>query len=815
MSIKNQTPFGETISLTLLVLLLTLSSTIFAQEPEQTYKLPPQELIDIADAPFTPRVSLSPDNEYMLLLNYPGFPSIEEVSQPELRLAGLRINPRTNGPSRGWYYDDITIKNISEGTEKKVTGLPEKRHLTNVNWSSDSKKVAFTNTTNDGIYLWIFDIDKGEAHQISELKINDAYGDPFHWMSDNKTLICKTISENRGEVPEKQLVPVGPIIQENLGGKKPARTYQDLLKNEYDESVFEYYSTSQLAIITTDSKSTLLGNPDLYSDAIPSPDGKYLLIETLHRPYSYTVPMYRFPLKSEVWDTDGNPVALIADLPLADNIPVPYGSTRIGRRSIAWRADTKATLYWTEARDDGDAGKEAEFRDEVYLLDAPFETEPTSLIKLNLRYSSIRWGDDKLALVSSFWWKTRQTKTWQVSPGSPDKEPNLIIDRSYEDRYSDPGRPLMTESKYGTSILLTADKGKTLFLSGDGASPEGDIPFLNEFNIKTKKTTKLFESEAPYYESIVRLLDVKKRLLLTRRESVTEQPNYFMRNLKKDELTQVTNLPHPTPQLKDVQKEQIRYERADGVKLTATLYLPPGYKKEDGALPVLMWAYPQEYKSADAAGQVTDSPYRFVRIGRYSAKPFLSLGYAILDDPSMPIIGEGDVEPNDTYIDQLVSSAQAAVDELVRRGVGDPNKMAVGGHSYGAFMVANLLAHSDLFKLGIARSGAYNRSLTPFGFQSEERTFWEAPEVYFAMSPFMHADKVDEPILLIHGKADNNSGTYPLQSERFYAALKGHGATARLVMLPNESHGYRGRASVMHCLFEMNDWLDKFVKNAE
>ena len=640
-------------------------------------------------------------------------------------------------------------------------------------------------------------------------------GDPFSWLSDNQTLICKTIVETRGEAPVKPLVPVGPVIQENLGSKRPARTYQDLLKNEYDESVFDFYSSSQLAKISIDGQSTLIGSPQIYSNATPSPDGKYLLIETLHKPYSYTVPFYYFPLKSEIWDINGNFVTHIADLPLADNIPVTFSSTRTGRRDIAWRADAKATLYWVEALDDGDAGKEADLRDEVYLLPAPFDKDPISLIKLNLRFNNIRWGDDKLALVSSSWWKTRQTKTWRVKPGSPDKKPELIVDRSSEDRYSDPGDPIMTESKYGTSILLTADNGSTLFLSGNGASPEGDIPFLNEFNLSTKKTTKLFQSEAPYYESIVRLLRADNRILLTRRESVTEQPNYFIRNLKNDELTQITEFPHPTPQLKDIQKEQIRYERADGVQLTATLYLPAGYKVEDGPLPVLMWAYPQEYKSADAAGQVTDSPYRFVRVGTYSAKVFLALGYAILDDPSMPIIGEGDEEPNDSYVDQLVSSAQAAVDELVRRGVGDPNRMAIGGHSYGAFMAANLLAHSDIFKLGIARSGAYNRTLTPFGFQSEERTFWEAPEVYFEMSPFMHADKINEPILLIHGLADNNSGTYPLQSERFYAALKGHGATTRLVMLPNESHGYQARESILHCLYEMNDWLDKYVKNAE
>ena len=437
------------------------------------------------------------------------------------------------------------------------------------------------------------------------------------------------------------------------------------------------------------------------------------------------------------------------------------------------------------------------------------------MITIGLRFSGISWGNDDLAIINSWWWKTRQIQAWTTRPGKPDAEPNLLIDRSWEDRYGDPGQPLTRRTDKGTWVLLTADKGKTLFLKGNGASPEGDRPFLDEFDLATHETTRLFHSEAPYYESPVRLFDVNKRLLLTRRESITEPPNYFMRDLKKNEMTQVTTFPHPTPQFKDVQKEMIRYQRADSLQLTATLYLPADYNSDDGPLPMLMWAYPQEFKSADAAGQVTDSPFRFVRIGWSSPLLWLAHGYAVLDDPTMPIVGEGDEEPNDSFVEQLVSSAQAAVDEVVRRGVADPERLAIGGHSYGAFMTANLLAHSDLFRLGIARSGAYNRTLTPFGFQAEERTLWESPEIYFGMSPFMHAEKINEPILLIHGEADNNSGTYPLQSKRFYAALKGHGAIARLVMLPHESHGYRARESVLHMLYESADWLDRYVKNAE
>ena len=410
--------------------------------------------------------------------------------------------------------------------------------------------------------------------------------------------------------------------------------------------------------------------------------------------------------------------------------------------------------------------------------------------------------------------KTRQVRAWQVKPGNPETEPKLLIDRSWEDRYNDPGEPMERRTDKGTWVLLTANNGNTLFLSGGGASPEGDRPFLDEFDLTTLETKRLFRSEAPYFERPVRVLDIKKKLLLTRKESITEPPNYFLRDLKKNEIKQVTYFPHPTPQLINVQKELIRYKRADGVQMTATLYLPAGYSTDDGPLPMLMWAYPQEYKSADAAGQVTDSPYRFIRVGWYSPLLWLVHGYAVLDNPTMPIIGEGDKEPNDTYVEQLVADAQAAVDEVVRRGVADRDRIAIGGHSYGAFMVANLLAHSDLFRLGIARSGAYNRTLTPFGFQSEERTLWEAPDVYFTMSPFMHADKINEPILLIHGEMDNNSGTFPLQSKRFYSALKGLGATVRLVMLPYESHSYRARESTMHTLYEMTDWMDQYVKNA-
>jgi dipeptidyl aminopeptidase/acylaminoacyl peptidase len=812
-------PLLRRLALAAIVLIAVVFTAASADDTAVGYQLPPQVLVDIIDAPTTPSVYLSPDNEWMLLLQRPGLPSIDEVAQPELRLAGLRINPRNNGRSRErWALSGLTFKHLSDGKERPVEGIPEGARITGVSWSYDAKRIAFVVNHQNRLSLWSAELKDGKAHRITpdDMALNGVYGRPYSWLDDGKSFVVTAVPTGRGAALAKPLVPEGPVIQENLGKKAPARTYQDLLQNSYDESLYDYYTTSQLVRLTLKGTATNLADPAIYRRFSPSPDGEYLLVEMVQRPYSYALKENRFPKRVEIWDLDGKLVHQVADLPLQDQIPISFGSVATGPRYASWRADVAAELCWVEALDGGDGGVEAEERDRVFTLEAPFTGDPDPLITLAQRYGGVEWGDDKLAIVISWWWKTRNIKAWHVQPADRGAPAKLVQDRSFQDRYADPGDPIMHAGKYGRDVILTADKGNTVFLIGDGASPEGDRPFLDAHDLSTGKTTRLFHSEAPYYERPVELIDVKKRLLLTRRESQTDPPNYFLRDLKGDDLVQKTEFPNPTPQLEGISKEMIQYERSDGVQLTGTLYLPAGYDKDrDGPLPTLMWAYPTEFKSASDAGQVTDSPYRFTRVWWGSPMLYLTLGYAVFDDPTMPIVGEGDEEPNDTFVDQLVSSAQAAVDVVVKRGVADPERMAIGGHSYGAFMTANLLAHSDLFRLGLPRSGAYNRTLTPFGFQAEERTLWEAPEIYFAMSPFMHAEKINEPILLVHGDADNNSGTFPLQSERMYGALKGHGATVRLVMLPHESHGYRARESVMHMLWETSTWLDRYVKNAE
>ena len=775
------------------------------------YQEPAEAITALVDAAPTPLVTVSPDHQWMLFLELPSLPSIEELAQPELRIAGLRINPRTNGRSRSRYSTGLRLKSIDGNTERAITGVPEGARIQTAQFSPDSSRIALSLVRKDRIEQWVADIATGKARRATDVSLNAIYGNPCSWLSDSQSLVCRTIPAGRGAPPAKSLVPSGPVTQENIGRRAPARTYQDLLKSSHDEDLFDYFATSQVTLVSLEGEDLTFGARGAYRRVVPSPSGKLLLVETIHKPYSYLVPASRFPYRVEVWDLEGNVVKEIADRPLADDVPVAFGSVRTGPRSFGWRADVPATLYWAEAQDGGDAGQEADVRDKVFTLSAPFDGEPRELITLALRYSGIQWGNDGLALVNEFWWKTRRRRVWKIEPGKSKTTPKMLFDLSTEDRYANPGTPMMTPNAAGKYVLLTDHEDDAIFLRGSGASPEGNRPFLDEYIISRGESIRIWRSEGEQYEWLVDILDLKSAAALTRRESVDEPPNYFIRDLRSDKLTQLTKFKHPTPQLRGVYKEMIKYKRDDGVELSGTLYLPPGKTPADGPFPVLMWAYPREYKSAASAGQVRRSPYRFTRIRPTSSLIYLAAGYAVFDDPIMPIVGEGDEEPNDTYVKQLVASAQAAIDTLVDRGVADRDRVAIAGHSYGAFMVANLLAHSDLFAAGVARSGAYNRTLTPFGFQAEQRTYWQAPEIYFNMSPFMHADKVNEPILMIHGQADNNSGTFPIQSERFYHALKGHGAIARLVMLPHESHGYRARGSVLHMLWETIEWLDKYV----
>jgi dipeptidyl aminopeptidase/acylaminoacyl peptidase len=811
--------------------MLPLNLGLMAASPqagaqEGGYRLPPAALLEIVDAPRAPALSLSPQRNLAAVVQTPPLPGIAEVAQPELKLAGLRINPRTCSSSRFSFGTDLSLLDIATQKESRIRGLPRALRLADLSWSPDQRHLAFSHVAYKGergaVELWLVDIAARKATRLSSQPLSAVLTRGFNWLPDGSGLLVHWRPAGIGKPPQSDGVPFGPIQQDSEpdGSMRQLRTYQDLLKNEADARLFEYYVTVQMVLLDLHGKARPIGVPGQYSRTSIAPGGEYLLTQSITRPYSYIVPASSFGERIDVRDLNGQLLHTVATLPLEEGLPPGNDAVSEGVRHVSWRADASATLVWTEAQDGGDPARPVidNIRDLVYMHAAPFHEPPLVLARLTMRYAGIAWGRSDVALINERWHKTRDYKQWMLQPDHLSAPPELIYAGSYEDRYSSPGSPVMRADACGFPRLLIGPD-TTVLLDGAGATPEGDRPFIDRLSLTTRQKVRLFQSAAPYFENVAAVLNDEGTLLLTTRESPTERPNYYLRDLSKPEhkqLTALTNYPHPTPQLKDVGKEQIRYPRNDGVELTATLMLPPGYDPaRDGPLPLLMWAYPQEFKSAGAASQTTGSPYRFNAVSYWGPAAFLAMGYAVLDNPSFPIIGSGDDEPNDTYLSQLVADAQAAVDEVVRRGVADRHRIAIGGHSYGAFMTGNLLAHTRLFRAGIARSGAYNRTLTPFGFQSEERPFWQAPEVYQAMSPFNNADKIKDAMLLIHGAEDSNSGTFPLQSERMFQAIKGLGGTARLVMLPNESHAYRARESILHMLYETNAWLDKYVRHAK
>jgi dipeptidyl aminopeptidase/acylaminoacyl peptidase len=788
-------------------------------QPAAGYLEPVPELKAIVDAPRPPQVSLSPRRDLIALQQVPQLPSIALVAQPELKLAGLRLNPRSYSPSRFSFATDLWLMDVATGKESRIDGLPSPLSLASVSWSPDQKHLALNqldpNTGSNT--LWLVDVSARKARRLLDQSLNTVTGG-IRWMPDSRHLLVH-LRVGQGGAPQAEIVPAGPNTQEVRGGGavRQLRTFQDMLRNPSDERIFEHYLRVQPALVSVDGKVRNIGKPDLYMGLAPSPDGRHLLAQRIERPYSYVVPASFFPRRIEVLNLDGKVLHQVAKLPLFEGLPSGNDAVTTGVRSIGWRSDAPATLVWAEAQDGGDPSKQVEIRDHVLMQAAPFDKPPVVLAKLGSRYAGVEWGRGDVALLGEYWWKTRKIKSWKIAPDAPQTAPVLVFEGSSEDRYNDPGSPVSTRDENGFLRLMFSADGKHIYLIGAGASPEGDRPFLDRWNLQENTKQRLFRSEAPYYTTVAAVLDTEAGKVLISRESQSEPANLYRLDLAgKGQPVALTAFQHPTPQLRDVKKEQIRYRRKDGVELTGTLYLPPGFEPgRDKPLPLLMWAYPAEFKSAQTASQVTDSPYRFNAIGYWGPQAFLARGYAVLDDPSMPIVGEGEKEPNDTFLPQLIASAEAAIDEVVRRGVADRDRIAIGGHSYGAFMTANLLAHSRLFKAGIARSGAYNRTLTPFGFQSEERNFWAAKDTYQAMSPFNYAENIKDALLIIHGEEDNNTGTFPIQSERMFAAIKGLGGTARLVMLPKESHGYRARESILHMLAETDAWLEEFVKNAK
>jgi len=792
------------------ILSISLMGIYCSFADDTVYQKPSKEILAVLHAASTPLLDVNPSKTHAMLIRMETYPPISEVAAPMLRLAGIRISPATNSLHSSRDAESLELVRLSDQVKMPVAlpGVASPR-LSAPRWSVDGNHFAFTHTSAaTGVELWVGVTATGKARRIDGVKVNPVLGNPIVWMADNKTLIVRTSPSTRGAAPVRPLTPKGPKIQESEGRAAGIWTNPDALKDSHDEDLFDYYGTSQLAYVDAVSgKVAPYGRPALYTAVNVSPDGAHVLTTSIHRPYTYLHYFSAFPKEVEVWDRAGNLERQIASLPLEDRVPVD--GVPVGPRNFLWRANEGASLLWTEALDGGNPKEKVPNRDRVLMWKAPFSGEAREAFKVEHRLQGIQFVDQSaLAMVNDLNRDKRWVRTLAVNLDDPNATPKVVFSRNTRDRYNDPGQMVRKVLPTGASIV--AASGGSILLDGAGAGPKGDRPFLDRFNLQEQKAERLFQSSEDYYEQVVEVLDAEGKRFITRRESPTEPPNYMLYEAGK--MIALTSYKDPVPQLRGITKQLVTYKRPDGVPLSFTLYLPPGYQPGK-KLPTVVWAYPLEYDDAATAGQVSGSAKRFTTIAGTSHLYFLLQGYAILDNASMPVVGTRE-KMNDTYIEQVVSSAKAAIDKAAEMGVTDPERVGVGGHSYGGFMTANLLAHSDLFRAGIARSGAYNRTLTPFGFQSERRTLWEAPETYLKMSPFMSAHKIKEPILLIHGEADNNMGTFPIQSERMYQAIRGNGGHVRYVVLPAESHGYGARESVEHTLWEMTTWFDKHVKNA-
>ncbi len=803
-----------------IVLAAALAAITSSVSAQTSYKTPPEPIRKVLDTPPTPGVSVNPVHTHLLLLHRRALPPVSDLSAPMLRLGGSRINPDTNGPHGPRRLTGFTLRDLSTGKEIPLE-IPADANVGSPSWNADGSRFLFTITLDNGIELWAGDLS-GEIRRLTGPMLNAAGSASAQWMPDQKSVLALLVPAGRGPMPQEPRTPAGPAIQESDGRIAPAMTFQDLLKNEHDERLFDWVMTAQLVHIDIETGAQRsIGAPAIYGEVSPSPSGEFLLISRVQRPYSYSIGWGSFPETYEVVDfKTGAAVRQIAQVPLRDNIPIQGVQT--GPRGIGWIETRPATLMWAEALDGGDPRAKVPHRDRLLTFAAPFGGEPREWMKIEHRFRGATFlertaasaGDR--AMVSEFERERRWARTWLVgldAEGGSAGEARLVFDRSVNDRYNDPGSPVMKRLAHGGGAIRVEDEH--VYLRGEGATPEGSRPFLDRMSLADFKAQRLWRNEGECYETVVSLVERQGRVasFMTSRESLTEPPNLFERGLAGDAPPKaVTTFPDPLSELRKIRKEIVKYTRDDGTPLSATMYLPPDYR-EGERLPLLIWAYPNEVSDAATAGQVAGSPYRFTQIGGSSHLFLLLAGYAVMDDASMPVIGDPETM-NDTFVKQIVANAKAAIDKATEMGVADPTRVAVAGHSYGAFMTANLLAHAPegMFRAGCARSGAFNRTLTPFGFQSERRSFWEARDVYLNLSPFTYADRIKTPLLIIHGAIDNNPGTHTMQSERLFQAIKGNGGTARLVLLPHESHGYMARESVLHTLAEMIEWFDKYVK---
>ena len=795
------------------IALLAFSMLLVYGKAQETavYQKPSKEISDLLLAPPTPTISVDGKAQYMLVMERSFYPTVEELGQPEFKIAGLRINPNNFSLSRQNFIKKLSLQNIVTGKNITLAGMPNNISALSPSWNPSENKIAFYNVTANAVDVWVIDIKTSTCSKINKSPVNIVLSSNIIWL-DDATVLYKINTNNAAQMQKKPITPKGPTIQESIGKVAPSVTYQDLIKSPYDEYAFEFLASAQL-VKNKNGVETKIGSPAIISSLDISPDRNYVLTRTINKPFSYLVTVNGFASSINVIDINGKLIKTIADLPSSETTPSGYDNVQNVARAFDWKDDEPATITYAMPLDSGMMKKNIPSHDVVMALAAPFTGSPKELFKTSTRYIRTTWGDEHIALVTEMLRSKQQYKVSRYDASN--NSLTTLYQGNMTDAYTNPGSPVTTKNKFNREVIATINKGQAILMNNTtGASPKGDLPYIASFDLNTKTNNIIWRSAEDNFEMVMEVIDFNNLKVITRRETEKEVPNYYIRSIKENNKIQITNFKNPYQSMEGVTKEKIKYKRKDGVDLTGDLYLPKGYDKtKDGPLPTLLWAYPREFTNAADASQIRGNQHKFTMLNWGSPVFYVTQGYAILDNAEMPIVAtSADKKPNDDFVNQLILNATAAIDKLVELGISDRNKIAVGGHSYGAFMTVNLLAHSNLFKAGIARSGAYNRTLTPFGFQNEERTFWQAKDLYLEMSPFAFADKIKTPLLMTHGEMDDNTGTFPINSERLYAAIKGHGGTVRFVYLPYEAHGYKGKENVLHLLWEQGRWLDKYLK---
>lgn len=751
---------------------LALGAAVLAPAAGTAETALPSEVRRLLESEPLPPAAVGPRRRYLLLVHERGLLSLDQLAEPAIEIAGRRINPRTAARHAPIDYYALTLVDLETGERSRVP-LPENVTIGFPAWSPDGTKFAFTVRHSNGTELWVGDPRTARASVVVDA-LNASRGRPCTWAPDSRRLYCKRLAhENRlAEVPAAAGAALGRYAQQGAYGQ-PVMLSRELVAGLLESQLVRVDSAT--------GRHQAVGSPAAIESVRPAPGGGRLLVTRIHEPYPRVSGVDRVLRVTEVWDRHGEVAAELPD----------------DTRAVSWNAAAPATLTWVERRDG---------RDHVVELTPPYEGRARDVFELPNSFSGLRWlGDTSAAIVHDYDADAGRTTMWRVGFGRGGTNAERLV------RYASgsPRLPITLSNGRGGAPVLVHDGG--FYVRGETETERGRRAFLDRISLADGGAERLWESRAAGHETLVDVLSADAAVLLTRYESSSEPPRYFATASAGTTLWSITSSERAAAPLADARRLRLRYERGDGVALGGSLHLPPGYEGTE-RLPLVVWAYPRRFGTAADAMPAQHVADRFPGLERALRLFFVLRGYAVLDEVSMPIVGRPG-EANDTFIEQVKANAEAAIGAAEATGFVDGSRVAVAGHSYGAFMVANLLAHSDLFEAGAALSGAYNRTLTPFGFQTERRTLWEAPETYLAMSPILYSHRIDAPLLLVHGLLDDNAGTSPLQSTQFYEAIRGNGGDAGLLLLPWEGHSYRARESVMRTAARLLDWFDRHVKD--